>query len=1454
MAAVPQETETVNPLHPPAAVEEGLVDHSSHNFDIDCGTRKVKFLSYGKALFEEHQMHPRCVAQDQPSHKLEAYSQWPLGTNFGWHHFDPSTVNKSGVLFVFLGVGLLAVISLSKAIGDPDGGTAPASRDAALWVLGAALLLIVGMIWSFLIAISELGKAEQQNREAGLHPTPLYEYGVGSVLHFKMLKFIATILLTMGCFALPSIVMFAGAEPDAKAGGAAAVSAHRADGWAVMALTTLGALGEAHKLCRASNTTQAEMTLRCPGSGHISHVHASFGTPRGHCGCPSVRMPVDGSTCPAGMQLGTEPVLGQPCCAPLPPAAQYSHVPVADRACDSSSAQSLVSKLCLGKASCRLLLNSTYLTTAGSNATVSFRSGLQPAVAAGGVGSGVGCPAGGGGLRLLVWAKCYESKVRISWMNRSLGKETLAYICVCLDVLGCFIFIVMVTWLEGEQVKEERHYDDIAIDCSDYSVMLKHIPAHDDVAKLTIELKAHLLKVLNSDVAKRHAKRLRGKKAQAKAVEIAQVHYAFDDADLIRAQRVRAKAKEHVEMCKHRMDCAQSLHNMHTTDKTQGELEAQAKSDPDHAAHLPRAMVRMRKKIERAKVLLERTDAKILRVIDRLDHESSSAKTRPGDDTVEMQAVACFITFASEEGKLRCMQEFPDAWLSQWRQHCCHRVCPCCSVDRRLKCAEGKVHTFKFIDPPMPSNIIWENMVVPKAEKVVRQLVVALLIAFALVLSWTVVVAMRYAKNIERNKYPTIACEPGASTKESVEVAYKAQGYMPTGHLSCFCKAHMDSPQLLSTRFDVTGTPGTSGVVTDQLCLPWLATQAKQASLTVGMAWFILIVNLVFTRVMRNAATFVRPRFVGDELEKTARYALIGMAVNTCLIPVLAHANFDSDAMAMLGVAGLYSDFSSAWYYDVGVLVMLVMLLNCFVPHFDLFVRLPLHRCRRCVDRGCSKDHTLTRHLTQHDLNHLFEGPVFDIAARSAQALNVVFVCLVFSSAMPLLYVFGVINIMVIYWVDKWGFLRLYRKPPLYNAQLAYFCSSYLQYAGLAHCMVGVWMFSNSSILQPEDLASRVSITARLSDIVGADVMSKSVVQRIFNSVGAAYIFAAFLVFLVMYLLLKVLVEDEFWWLVKQCRLQSVDYEHNPDYITTLPTEVLEDIAADPAQFLALPEILLDTAPEELHSLVLRVLQTRAKRASVHLLEGGADDLISTRQMVGLHSYDLKINPRYNFVVSENVTAVRAHIFGERKSNLTDMTEEDRSREIRRESVEADTRRHTRAHSLFHRKHESGEQGKYEGVKQEEEEEVVPAGWEKHLDAVSGFHYYYNTASGETRWEAPDGTGGLAAAGKKKKRKSKSKSKRKSKSKVDPTALTTAVAATASPSNVGAAAAATNAPPANLSAEEKRQWVRERATANKATTASGKGSTSVNDADMSPVGTTAVAHVAKPKHHGRFHL
>ena len=47
-------------------------------------------------------------------------------------------------------------------------------------------------------------------------------------------------------------------------------------------------------------------------------------------------------------------------------------------------------------------------------------------------------------------------------------------------------------------------------------------------------------------------------------------------------------------------------------------------------------------------------------------------------------------------------------------------------------------------------------------------------------------------------------------------------------------------------------------------------------------------------------------------------------------------------------------------------------------------------------------------------------GPSFFIEIRYAQILNMVFVTFLYGSGLPLLYLFGMVEMFLIYWVDKY--------------------------------------------------------------------------------------------------------------------------------------------------------------------------------------------------------------------------------------------------------------------------------------------------------------------------------------------------------------------------------------------------------------------------------------------------
>merc|ERR1711871_1853563 len=121
------------------------------------------------------------------------------------------------------------------------------------------------------------------------------------------------------------------------------------------------------------------------------------------------------------------------------------------------------------------------------------------------------------------------------------------------------------------------------------------------------------------------------------------------------------------------------------------------------------------------------------------------------------------------------------------------------------------------------------------------------------------------------------------------------------------------------------------------------------------------------------------------------------MGVNTILVPLAAHSNIPG--LEKFGLDGDYSDFTVSWYNDVGTLMFVIMIYNLFVPHMHLVYEKPYMQARLWLDRACSHDVSLTHKLTQHDLDNLYLGPRHKIAARAAQALNMVFVGVVYSAA-----------------------------------------------------------------------------------------------------------------------------------------------------------------------------------------------------------------------------------------------------------------------------------------------------------------------------------------------------------------------------------------------------------------------------------------------------------------------
>merc|ERR1740121_2913375 len=99
-------------------------------------------------------------------------------------------------------------------------------------------------------------------------------------------------------------------------------------------------------------------------------------------------------------------------------------------------------------------------------------------------------------------------------------------------------------------------------------------------------------------------------------------------------------------------------------------------------------------------------------------------------------------------------------------------------------------------------------------------------------------------------------------------------------------------------------------------------------------------------------------------------------------------------------------------------------------------------------------------------MNELFTLPTWDIAMRTAQGMNIIFCVMVFSGAMPMFYLVGVLYCVLAYWTDRLYLLRYARRPPLYNEEImSDSCRDLLPVAVVLHLLLSMWTYGNQSIL-----------------------------------------------------------------------------------------------------------------------------------------------------------------------------------------------------------------------------------------------------------------------------------------------------------------------------------------------------------------------------------------------------
>ena len=112
----------------------------------------------------------------------------------------------------------------------------------------------------------------------------------------------------------------------------------------------------------------------------------------------------------------------------------------------------------------------------------------------------------------------------------------------------------------------------------------------------------------------------------------------------------------------------------------------------------------------------------------------------------------------------------------------------------------------------------------------------------------------------------------------------------------------------------------------------------------------------------------------------------------------------------------------------------------------------------------------------------MYTGSTFDLDYRLAQIAVVVMHTFMFSVGLPILFLLAAINLTLMYWIDKYLILRVYKTPVKYDHKPISFTLRLLRWSFYFHFFIGFYMISCDGILSSNNSYDNISDFNNLSE------------------------------------------------------------------------------------------------------------------------------------------------------------------------------------------------------------------------------------------------------------------------------------------------------------------------------------------------------------------------------------
>lgn len=777
--------------------------------------------------------------------------------------------------------------------------------------------------------------------------------------------------------------------------------------------------------------------------------------------------------------------------------------------------------------------------------------------------------------------QCISEDVKFS-DSASVSKEIIGYVVTSLDALITVLFVAMIYSLKYAQRAATQNVLKKAYSASSYTIQVSNLP--QDMA--SEEIAAQLWNIfdkqlLNSDPS-----------GGSKVV----------DVQIVLPNRL--------------IDCSKKIgeiiHQKNTLIRTWMQLyvpDYEGKEVDFKGVH--NLMVRLKQQ----KSLIAKEAEKLYREIKALvlKKEKLLIEVKKLKTTRNVQMVCAFITFNTTNARNKILDTFASTPIQ--------RAFACC-LGRKGLDFYGKTLRMKSADDP--GSILWENLGEPKSKIYLRRASSNFLTVMLWVLSGVILCVSTYYKNEFKSKYPSIDCSGEDPTITQAVDDYKLGDYQ-TGLIQCYCAKDWIG------RIDVVFTD----YYNEKLCYNLFEYKVLTEGITFAIVFVVLVINYGVQFVFRILSKFEKHSTLNQELAQRVLKTFVGQYLNTGLILLLVNARLTDNTKYW---QGKFSDITSLWYSNVGSTLLSTMFINVFSVPAIKFVEVIFNLFARCFDRGCGCNARKTKKKTQADYQSLYSGPEFYIDIRYSQILTTIFVCFLYSSGMPFLYVTSFMQLVLSYFVDKFFLLRVAQLPKNYDQHLSVVVRITLYAAVVIHLIFAIFMFGQPDILKEDSSFVSGSASSIASSI---STSSENVIVKFFkrmvigHNISLTIILIAVIVLYlfkgIFYNILKNKIVGAFRKDQDLARKQTIVKRSTKNFVEVESLPFFKVIKSeDIAALIRLTKVTLkSTSNENLQAHLKQKIEILKKEYHSKRQEEDNKQVDPNVNFIGFYTYDVRLNPTY---------------------------------------------------------------------------------------------------------------------------------------------------------------------------------------------------------------------------------